>query len=370
MNTFTCRKYLIITVLFILLGGAYGSALAGSSLINYQGRLTNADGSPVSNPTMYMEFVLFADSVDGEKLWSEETYVSVADGLFSHMLGSITVMPQSLFLDNDNLFLEIRLASGFGSPARMRLASAVSARVAGSLSGVDDNDILSIIADPGSHVLTIYDTEGNETISFRGEMTGDSSVVLPDSSVNHFEMLDEPGLTMNIGIRPYTLVPMEMTDLLTVEIETPADGYIVVEGKCYVELSGTTEPNTALIQIDEHEGGGSSYPYYSLAGLSGYVNSGSNYFPVYLKRVYWKSAGVYEFRMEGRATNPSPATAKSWDHVLSATFYPTSYGVMSKVTTDVPDHPNVVPVQVVDPQNPDGPDTYYQYDLRQNEKIE
>ena len=137
-----------------------------------------------------------------------------------------------------------------------------------------------------------------------------------------------------------------------------------LEGKCYVQLSGTTGPNIALVQIDEEEGGGSQFPYYTLAGLGGYVNSNESYFPVYVTRVYWKQQGIHYFRMEGRANHAPPAQARSWDHVLTATYYPTSYGVVSKVSTSPDGHPNAVPLDITDPQDPTGRSRFYQMDLR------
>jgi hypothetical protein len=46
---------------------------------------------------------------------------------------------------------------------------------------------------------------------------------------------------------------------------------------------------------------------------------------MYVTRTYFKSAGTYEFRLEGKADNNLPAVARTWDHVLTAIFYPTQY---------------------------------------------
>ncbi|HOZ09087.1 MAG TPA: hypothetical protein PKW75_12455, partial [candidate division Zixibacteria bacterium] len=111
-----------------------------------------------------------------------------------------------------------------------------------------------------------------------------------------------------------------------VEITIPYDGLIVLYGKCYAVLSGTTGPNGAQVQIDAVEGGLPIFPYYTQAGLSGFVNTGANYFPAVVTRTYYKEAGTYEFRLEAKATQPSPALAQTWDHVLTALYFPTAYG--------------------------------------------
>ncbi len=62
--------------------------------INYQGKLTNSAGSPVSNGTYNMEFKLYVNNSTTTALWTETltgaNKVTVTNGLFSIMLGSTT----------------------------------------------------------------------------------------------------------------------------------------------------------------------------------------------------------------------------------------------------------------------------------------
>ncbi|MEA3296904.1 MAG: hypothetical protein U9R56_03485 [candidate division Zixibacteria bacterium] len=336
-------------------------------LISYQGRLTNIAGIPLPDSSYSMEFSIYVDSVDGVPLWTENVTVTTVDGLFSHMLGSIETLPSSLFEDHSALYLGVS-RDGVPLDARTRLVSAPYAQAAGNLEVRDAVDTLAIKTCSDDHRLSLYDSLGQEGIRLQGTITGDESVILPDSSVNALEILNESGFTMDLNVHPVTLVDMEMVDLVVVEIETPADGYILLEGKCYVVLSGTTGPNYALVQIDETVGGGTQFPYYSQAGLGAYVNTNDCYFPIYVTRAYYKPAGVYEFRMEGRPSYPAPARAKTWDHVLTATYLPTGYGVVSKVATEQGNNPTATPLDIVDPQNPDGGRTLYQMDLRYHER--
>jgi hypothetical protein len=343
-----------------------GSAEGVPSLINYQGRLTDVLGEPVPNGTILVEFALYPDSLGGTPLWTESAEVVTVDGLFSHLLGSTSPLLPAVFSGDSVLYLEVS-AEGQPPSHRTRLTSVPYSRLAGGLLGRDSSGVRSLEALPDEHRLILFDGSGDAGVVLRADTVGDSAVVLPEASVSSEELLNEPGLVTYIQIYPITLVDMEMTDLVTVEIETPADGYIVLEGKCYVEMSGTTGPNVALVQIDENEGGGSSFPYYSLAGLGGYVNTSSHYFPIYLRRIYWKKAGSYEFRMEGRASYPPPATARTWDHVLTASYYPTNYGPVYQIVTDPTgfDQPRALPMS--DPVNPDASGTFYEVDLRELE---
>jgi hypothetical protein len=133
-------------------------------------------------------------------------------------------------------------------------------------------------------------------------------------------------------------------------------------------LSGTTGPNQALVQIDENEGGGSSFPYYTVAGLGGYVNTEINYFPIYVTRIYFKQKGSYVFRMEGHAEFGPPALVQSWDHVFTAIYYPTSYDKVLTLTSDPSGFSGAVPIQMLDSSGRDRSGLYYQVDLRELEQ--
>ncbi len=333
-----------------------------ATLIDYQGRITDDSGSPVADGEHTLSFALYADSLYGYALWQETASVSTQAGLFAHRLGSTVALPDSLFVASGRLFLEMTV-EGTVFP-RTRLAEVPFATAARGLAVDNSEGEPAIRTDGSERRLSILDSEGSARIELRADTSGDAAVLLPDSSVSSFEFLDEPGLTRGINISPVTLVTMEMTDLAIVEIETPAEGYIVVDGKCYVELSGSTGSNIALVQIDKDEGGGSQFPYYSLAGLGGYVNTQPCYFPVFVRRIYYDTAGIYEFRLEGRANDPTPALARTWDHVITATYYPTGYGVISEAVSDPGPFPEATPLDVRDPLNPDDPNQYYEVDLR------
>ena len=358
-------SFLLVALMFF----ASAVMVSGTpTLISYQGRLLGSDGLPVSDGLHEVSFGLYADSVSGGPLWAESAVVQTSSGLFSHLLGSVTPIPSGLWLDREAVFLELIIGSLPQTP-RSRISAVPYAAVAGNLELMGDSGFTVIRTDGFLGGNLILNTPSGDTgVVLHGGFTGDSSVVLPDSSINAMEILNEAGFTASINSSSVELRTTTMTDLAVIGIEPPTDGYVILDGKCYVELSGTTGPNVALIQIDAEEGGPTEFPYYTLAGLSGYANTGSNYFPVYVTRMYWVEAGQHEFRMEGRASYPAPAKATTWDHVLRATFLPTGYGYTSKVTSDPGDHPYPRLLDVVDPMNPDSDVQYYEIDLRYYEQ--
>ncbi len=348
---------LCLTIL-ALLGSAHAS---GPALISYQGRLVDTENRPVTNGSHDLVFSLFADSTDGEALWSESGQVVTVDGLFDHRLGSVTPLPADIFT-GESLFLEITVAGEIISP-RTRLTSAPHALNAGGLRVTDADDSLAIATSGNNRSLTLYDSEGAEKVILRG-LDGDTAVILPEGSISAPELLDEPGIAVNTNIHAVPLITTIMSDLVRVDITTPADGYILLLGKCYLLLSGTTGPNTAQVQIDEAVGGGTQFPYYAMAGLSGYVNTGTNYFPIFVQRAYYKKAGSYEFRMEARASYALPARAECWDHVLIAVYYPTQYEAVKAILSSGLGLPGAIPFEV-DRSDPDESGQYYEIDLRQ-----
>ena len=95
----------ILTTFLILLGGNAVGGVPG--LINYQGRLTDDAGNPVSG--MYsIKFRVYDAAVDGNDLWSSDGFVGVEveNGLFSHVMGSSNLLPDSL-ARYDSLWLGI-----------------------------------------------------------------------------------------------------------------------------------------------------------------------------------------------------------------------------------------------------------------------
>jgi hypothetical protein len=336
-------------------------------LVAYQGRLTQPNGLPVADATYNVEFSLYSDSLAAVAEWSETAEITTERGLFVHMLGSVNPIAPGLLSDNFVLFLETKIDEEVLAP-RTRLVPTPYAYTAGNLTARDADDSLATKLLNDAHKLVIFGPTSLDTsIAFQGGVIGDSAVILPDSSINSEEILDEPGITTNYDVDLIPLSTGIMTDLVTLTIGTPAPGYIVLRGKCYLMLSGTTGANSARIQIDDEQGGVSHYPHFTQAGLSGYVNTGINYFPISVIRVFYRDAGVHTFRMEGMAMQPAPATAETYDHVLIGAYYPTSYYSARTLLRDAGLNPGAVPVTIERPGDSASAGQYFDVDLRLNE---
>lgn len=120
----TClKKVLRVAVSICLVVLAVSSTNAEvPSLVNYQGRLTDLDGSPLDT-TVAITFFLYGDSSGGSALWSEtHPDVVTTDGLFSVLLGSISAMSPDLF-NGGTRYLAMQLGGGPESDPRMPIVS-------------------------------------------------------------------------------------------------------------------------------------------------------------------------------------------------------------------------------------------------------
>lgn len=338
-----------------------------SNLISYQGKLTNAVGSPVPDNNYTVTFSITSDPAGTSEVWSETAIVATSQGLFNHYMGSEIDLPSSIFVEYDSLYLKVSLNGDDITPLTL-LASTPSAMVASHLKITNDTGLVlaQTTLDTGV-VFQLFDTSGSPLITFNSGRYGDLSVVLPNSSINSEEIFDEPGIASRKSNSLIELSTSSVVDLVSLNITIPAPGYIMLYGKCYLLLSGTTDANSARIQIDDEEGGPTLFPYYTQAGLSGYVNTGINYFPIFVTRIFYgDTIGTYTFRLEGKAENPLPALAQTWDHILTATYFPSSYGYVSRITNNPQEFTN--PILLHSDTSAERTGNFYDVDLRELEE--
>jgi hypothetical protein len=103
------------------------------NLLNYQGWLNDSSGNP-QNGTFTMQFAVYDAATGGNELpagtpWSETQSVTVTNGVFNVLLGSVTALPADLFTGGPSdasgplRFLQVTVNSEVLSP-RSRIGSA------------------------------------------------------------------------------------------------------------------------------------------------------------------------------------------------------------------------------------------------------
>ena len=213
---------------FILLGSLL--VLAVPQIINYQGKVTNADGTGISG-NINMEFRLYTSESGTMPIWQEtHNSVPVSNGLFSVLLGSIVPFPDSVDF-SAAYWLEVEINDETMSP-RERLSSspyAIRARwVDDALQSV--NSVANIARRRGHLTLsadsafTISDTGDSIVIRFTGASGGSSvtpglsQVLAVDNSAHGFQINMNANRIVNLGS------PIEATDAVTKSYVNGLDG--------------------------------------------------------------------------------------------------------------------------------------------------
>lgn len=97
-----CRYTLILAAIAF---GFKPSLAEVPRLINYQGRISESDGS-TGNSDLTLTFNLYSSATDGESLWQEVHTVIPTDRVFNVLLGSLQPLPDLVQLQ-DSLFLSL-----------------------------------------------------------------------------------------------------------------------------------------------------------------------------------------------------------------------------------------------------------------------
>ncbi|NQT26289.1 hypothetical protein HQ585_13115 [candidate division KSB1 bacterium] len=195
-------------------------------LINYQGILLDTEGDPITG-NRSIEFLLYDVETEGVAVWSETQDVTIADGLFNVLLGSVTPIPYQVF-DSTEVYLALKVASDEEMAPRKQLVSvgyAFHANRADNLGGSSASDYLQT-------VNLVPPADGNINL-----VEGNNIIIIPDDAAN----------TITIGI-----------DLMLPEIISSIEGVSNDGGNVdLVEGSNVTiTPNDAANTITISAAGG------------------------------------------------------------------------------------------------------------------
>ena len=103
-----CKRLILMIFVLVIIAFMTSAVAEVPQYINYQGRLTDDAGEPITNlsPGVVMTFTIWNDiqlSDPANEEWTSGTvYVPVDNGLFNFQLGSL---PANLFRDNPDLWL-------------------------------------------------------------------------------------------------------------------------------------------------------------------------------------------------------------------------------------------------------------------------
>jgi len=109
-------------------------------LINYQGKILDDNGLPI-NGVLNISFKIYDTEVNGTVLWNETQNVTVIEGVFNVLLGSVETFSNTLFNDAER-YLAIQIEGEIEIADRSRLVSTPYTINAQKLNGKDDEEVL------------------------------------------------------------------------------------------------------------------------------------------------------------------------------------------------------------------------------------
>lgn len=180
-NRQTGKLIALAAVCVLMLVSAAICVQAGvPQLINYQGRLTDASGVPLTGPYS-ITFSIYDAPSGGTALWTEtQTEVSVTNGLFNVLLGSVTEIPTTIFEEKDR-YLGIKVGTDSEMIPRRRMVSVGYAFNADRVKGSEATD--NVFSSSGN--VGIGTTSPVEKLEVSGNIKvsqADAGIILPNSS--------------------------------------------------------------------------------------------------------------------------------------------------------------------------------------------
>lgn len=144
------RVFLVLAVLstlaFLLttLRPAPTSA-AINPMINFQGKLTNPDGTNVTDTNYSIVFSIYSVSSGGSAIWTEtQPTVASVSGIFQVNLGSVSALPGSVDFNSNPLYLGIKVGADAEMTPRILLTAAPYAFNADRLDGLDSTGLVQL----------------------------------------------------------------------------------------------------------------------------------------------------------------------------------------------------------------------------------
>ena len=194
--TFKQSTALVAVALFVgLIGHMTSSAQSVPRMLHYDGRLLD-DDVPAEG-SFEVTFAMYPGAEGGDPLWSEVHEVTVDDGLFSVLLGSVNPFPPTIPVDHDALYLSMRVDDNPEMSPRLVLASTTFALRAGLADGVRDQSIgTSALADAAVSSEKLADNAVTQDKLANAAVTEDK---LADGSVTSDKLAAGAGGTGDIS---------------------------------------------------------------------------------------------------------------------------------------------------------------------------
>ncbi len=183
-------------------------AIAGvPRLINYQGRLFESSGQPLSDGTYQLTFAIFDAPVGGDLKWSEtQNSVAIIDGFFGTVLGSVVELSDTVFA-GENRYLEVSVMGQPISPRTQFTANGYSLRV-GTVDGASGGKIEGALevtpaqSDTSGNGLVIVGANAVPALEASVDAAGFGNLSFYEPVDSKFEINTTPNKVLDVYVSP------------------------------------------------------------------------------------------------------------------------------------------------------------------------
>jgi hypothetical protein len=185
--------------------------------INFQGKVTNTNGTNVADGSYTFVFKLYTQQAPGgSAIWTETKSLTTTDGVFQTNLGSTTALPGSVDFNTDNIFLGMSFNGDPEMMPRIQFTAVAYAFNSDALDGLDStqfartdaNNTLTgtqTIQNTGTGALAVQNAAGRSVLNVNtsastvtlGNITTTSGAGLQGNLVLADGTIDGFGLTLN-----------------------------------------------------------------------------------------------------------------------------------------------------------------------------
>ena len=267
------------------------SQAAVPTTMSYQGKLSDSGGNPVTG-TVSIKFTIYNASTGGTALWTEtQSSVSVNNGLFTVILGSVTPQSSSVF-SGSTRYLGVKVGTDAEMTPRQKLNSAsfaFKADVADSLSSTGSGSGLDADKLDGSDSTAFQKRVSSScptgqsirVISSTGTVTCEIDI---DTNTTYSDGtgLNLSGTTFNIDV-PLQLSGSSGSPIIYGSNSGTAEGVAGYNSSSGVGVRGASSSGYGVYGYSSsgtagiygrHSSGGKGYIGYSSTGVYGYSSSG------------------------------------------------------------------------------------------------
>ena len=166
------------------------------TLISYQGQLTDpGTGEPVADADYDITFAIYDVESGSSPLWSETQLVSVSEGLFNVLLGSVNPLSASDFSGPDR-WLEVQVETDLPMTPRQRIASVPYALNADTVDGQD----ASAFAQATHSHSSLDAADGSPTHAIYVDNEGGVGIGTTDPGTNRLKVAGDTEITGELNI--------------------------------------------------------------------------------------------------------------------------------------------------------------------------